>query len=193
MRHWWLGPLLLAVQTASGAAESVPTEPHASDVALAKQLASELKTALTEALKVSAENAIEVCNTRAPQIAATIAVENEALIGRTSLRVRTPANAPNAWQREVLEMFQRRHADGEPVSSLEYSTVVETADGHTERRFMKAIPTEPLCVTCHGRQLAPALQRAIAAKYPEDTATGFDVGDLRGAVYVVRQQDKAER
>jgi len=187
--------LLLSVHAASGAAESErvePSEPHAADVALAKQLAAELKAALTEALKVSAEHAIDVCNTRAPEIAATIADEGKVTVGRTSLRVRNPANAPNAWQREVLETFQRRHADGEPLSSLEYSAVVETADGHAERRFMKAIPTEPLCVTCHGRQLAPALERAIAAKYPDDAATGFDVGDVRGAVYVVRRLDDAE-
>lgn len=56
-----------------------------------------------------------------------------------------------------------------------------------EHRYMKAIPTEPVCTVCHGRQLPPTLQQAIAAKYPADAATGFEVGDLRGAVYVVRR------
>jgi len=56
-----------------------------------------------------------------------------------------------------------------------------------EHRYMKAILTEPVCTVCHGRQLPPTLQQATAAKYPADAATGFEVGDLRGAVYVVRR------
>ena len=101
MRHSWLGVLLLSVHAASGAAESErvePSEPHAADVALAKQLAAELKAALTEALKVSAEHAIDVCNTRAPEIAATIADEGKVTVGRTSLRVRNLLDALVACQ-----------------------------------------------------------------------------------------------
>ncbi len=189
MRQWWLGVLSVAAVTASNAAESPHVQhspPHPADLALIKQLAGELKAELTKALQVSPEHAIEVCNIRAPEIAAKIAPESEGIeIGRTSLRVRNPANAPNDWQREVLESFQRRHDSGEAAGSLEYSVVVKT-DGYIERRYMRAIETEPLCVTCHGRQLAPTIEQTIAKKYPNDAATGFDVGDLRGAIYVVR-------
>jgi hypothetical protein len=73
---------------------------------------------------------------------------------------------------------------------MEYSATVQV-NGRTERRYMKAIGVEPLCVTCHGAQIAPALQQAIRAKYPKDAATGFNVGDLRGAVYVVRTEGAA--
>lgn len=37
------------------------------------------------------------------------------------------------------------------------------------------------------QHLAPAAEPAIAAKYPDDGATGFNVGDVRGAVYAVRR------
>lgn len=188
MKDWLLSVTLLATSAACSGAEppGAPNPDHAADRALAKQLATELKAELTQALQVSPENAINVCKTRAPQIASEISAKSDVTIGRTSLRVRNPANAPSEWQREVLEDFQRRHDAGEAGTAMEYSAVVEK-DGYTEQRYMKAIVTEPLCVTCHGQQLSPALQQAIAAKYPTDAATGFSAGDLRGAVYVVRR------
>jgi uncharacterized protein DUF3365 len=153
---------------------------------LARQLGIQLKGALVTALQTSPESAIAVCNERAPQITANIGTAHDVTIGRTALRVRNPANRPTAWQQAVLTEFQKRAAAGEPIATLEYSAVVGEGD-RAEHRYMKAIPTEPLCVTCHGQKLSPGLQRAIAAKYPEDAATGFNVGDLRGAVYVVRR------
>ena len=50
---------------------------------------------------------------------------------------------------------------------------------------MRAIPTEALCLTCHGETLAPELAAAIAREYPNDQATGFKLGELRGAFRVV--------
>jgi hypothetical protein len=50
---------------------------------------------------------------------------------------------------------------------------------------MRAIPMEPLCTTCHGKTLAPDVAAAIAKAYPNDQATGFEPGQLRGAVSVV--------
>ena len=51
-------------------------------------------------------------------------------------------------------------------------------------RLMRGIATEPGCLACHGAQVAPAVRTAIAAHYPDDAATGFAVGDLRGGLWV---------
>ncbi|MDY6944259.1 MAG: DUF3365 domain-containing protein [Pseudomonadota bacterium] len=178
-RVWML--LLLASYAHARAAEA----PGATDREIASQLAAGLKGALTQALQVSPQSAIAVCNERAPEIAAKLSATHDVQVGRTALRVRNESNRPTAWQEDVLNDFQRRAAAGEPLASMEYSATV-ARHGVTEHRYMKAIVTEALCVTCHGQQLAPGLQQAIAAKYPSDAATGFSVGDLRGAVYVVR-------
>lgn len=161
-------------------------EPNPADRELAKRLAAELKGALSTALKTSPEHAIAVCNEQAPQIAAKIAADSNTQIGRTALKLRNPKNAPTEWQRTVLLDFQNRLQAGEPVTTLEYSAVIKNGS-QSEHRYMKAIPTEPLCLTCHGKQLTPSLQQAIRAKYPADTATGFNVGDIRGAVYMMRR------
>lgn len=180
--HRWI--LLLAL----GGALSAPAiaEQNAADRELAKQLAMQLKSELMQALQVSPEHAIAVCNERAPEIASKIGAAHDVQIGRTALRVRNPANQPTPWQREVLDNFIARAAAGEPLATMEYSAIVRE-QGVAERRYMKPIVTEALCVTCHGQQVGAAVKNAIAAKYPTDAATGFSIGDLRGAVYVVRR------
>ena len=53
---------------------------------------------------------------------------------------------------------------------------------------MKAIPTaaEP-CLTCHGSSLQPELKAEILRLYPNDQATGFKPGELRGAFTVTQK------
>lgn len=183
--------LLMFVLLAGWSSAQAAEDPIAADRELARQLAGELKSALLRALKESPEHAISVCNERAPEIAAKLSSAHDVQIGRTALRVRNPANRPTDWQRDVLNDFKERAAAGEPLATMEYSATVEQ-NGTVERRYMKAIPTDGLCLTCHGQQLSPSLQQTITAQYPSDEATGFKVGDLRGAVYVVRRSPSRE-
>ena len=46
---------------------------------------------------------------------------------------------------------------------------------------MKPIPTVGLCVTCHGGDVSEKITQRINFLYPNDLATGFSVGDIRGA------------
>jgi hypothetical protein len=142
-------------------------------------LKQELQAAIAEGGPVQG---IEVCRVRAPEIADDQS-ESGLRVGRTALRVRNPDNAPDAWERVVLEDFQRRLADGADPAGLQ-AWIETEVDGRRTGRWMKAIPTEPLCVTCHGDALGPDLAEAIEDAYPEDRATGFAAGDLRGAFTV---------
>ncbi|MEX2498681.1 MAG: DUF3365 domain-containing protein [Wenzhouxiangellaceae bacterium] len=40
------------------------------------------------------------------------------------------------------------------------------------------------CVICHGESIAPELAETIKQLYPQDQATGFAPGELRGAFSV---------
>jgi hypothetical protein len=51
---------------------------------------------------------------------------------------------------------------------------------------MKAIPTEAMCLTCHGTEISPAVLTRVNQLYPQDKAIGFKEGDLRGAFVVVK-------
>ena len=48
------------------------------------------------------------------------------------------------------------------------------------------IPLQPQCVVCHGKpeQLAEGVAAALAKRYPDDAATGFAPGELRGWFWV---------
>jgi len=145
--------------------------------AAAGSLAGALMPALQKALiEDGPEHAVRVCRQKAPELAGGVS-SSSLRIGRTALRVRNPANTADAWEREVLDDFQRRIEAGEDPASMESWRVAEDGTG----RWMKAIPTAPLCTTCHGTDLDPELARTLQTLYPKDQATGFEVGDLRGA------------
>jgi len=152
---------------------------------LSTQLGKELKGELGAAIeKGGPVAAIDVCRTRAPAIAARLSAESGARVGRTALRVRNAGNAPDDLERAVLEQFAGDLAAGGVEGPLEAAFEIKR-EGGIERHYMRAIPTEALCLTCHGETLAPDLAAAIARDYPGDQATGFKPGELRGAFRVV--------
>lgn len=124
--------------------------------------------------------AIGVCRETAPAISARLSTENGARVGRTALRTRNPANAPDEDARSVLEALRSRLADGEDPAGVESFRIFD--DGSA--RYLRAIGTQPLCLGCHGESIAPDIAAAIAGHYPDDTATGFRPGELRGAFLI---------
>jgi hypothetical protein len=75
--------------------------------------------------------------------------------------------------------FESRKAAGEDIKKMEYSEVVGD-----EFRYMKAIPTNIVCLKCHGSEIDPKVAAKLEKLYPEDKAIGFKQGDIRGAFYV---------
>jgi hypothetical protein len=152
---------------------------------LAMQLGGQLKGELTQAIAAGGPiSAINVCYLRAPEIAAQLSQASGARVGRTALRVRNPSNAPDDLERSVLEQFATDLGSGPIDRPLEAVFEIRRGDA-VERRYMRAIPTDALCLTCHGQAIAPELAAAIARDYPQDQATGFEQGQLRGAFSVV--------
>ena len=135
-------------------------------------------------------NAISVCNLSAPAIANTYSVSRGWDVGRTSLKVRNPANAPDAWERSVLESFEERKTAGEDPAKMEYHEVVRQ-DGVKELRYMKAIPTAKLCLACHGENVDSITRTRLEKLYPEDQALGYKAGDIRGAFSISQPLDTA--
>lgn len=145
---------------------------------ISRQFGADLKEALERALKEQGPvAAISVCRDQAPRIAAKLSREQGAIVSRTSLKVRNVRNAPRPWQRAGLELFERKLAEGETSDALEHFEF--QADGSA--RYLRAIVTAPMCTLCHGESLSPQIQSALREHYPEDRATGFKPGDVRGA------------
>lgn len=171
-----------AAVTADGvAATGVPHERIKASRAVVGEFAAKLKAALVKSMEEDGPlGAVEVCHTLAPQIAAETSAKTGWRVGRTSLMTRNTANHPDAWEQHILTRFAaRKAAGGDPATMESWAVVGE--DGEKQFRYMKAIPTAPLCMTCHGTDVDPTLAARIDALYPEDRATGYHEGDIRGA------------
>ena len=155
--------------------------------AVVKAFLAELKGRLVSAIKEGGPtHAISVCNEQAPIIAEKISAENGWRVARTSLKLRNPGNAPDAWERNVLESFEARKASGEDPQKIEYAEVVQQGDVLVFR-YMKAIPTAEIpCLMCHGDAIAKPLAIKLDQFYPEDQARGYKAGDIRGAFTITQ-------
>lgn len=143
-----------------------------------QQLMATVKAAMESG---GSQQAVQACNLLAPKIADEHAGDSWQL-GRTALRVRNAGNAPDAWERAVLERFVQRAAAGEPLEAMQHA---ERIGG--ELRLMKAIPTAETCLGCHGSSIDPDLAALIDRYYPQDQAREFTLGELRGAFSLRRR------
>lgn len=151
-----------------------------------KEFAGELKSELKKAMKSSGPiQAIDVCKRIAPEIAARVSERTGWQVGRTALKVRNPANTPDAWERRVLEDFEKRKASGQDPKEMEDFAIVEY-DGKRYFRYMKVIPTDGACLICHGNNIEESLRERLDTLYPKDQARGFRPGDIRGAFTITQ-------
>lgn len=97
---------------------------------------------------------------------------------RVSMKYRNPANEPQSDEVKVLNSFEKNNNN---LPEFE----VEKVDEHTYKFYKPLTINKPVCLVCHGDLTSnPALQKAIAQKYPNDKAFGYKMNDLRGAVVV---------
>lgn len=141
---------------------------------LAAQFKRELQDALRAGLAQGPAEAVAACRLRAPEIAASLA-RNGVRVGRASHRLRNPSNAPPEWVRPILDAYVANPSDLEPRT---------TALPNGQSGYVEPIITQSLCLACHGRVLAPEVAAKIADLYPEDEAVGFEIGDVRGVLWV---------
>jgi len=140
-----------------------------------------------EIAKGGPENAVSACREKAPKMAAAASAETGWAIRRVSLKNRNPKAVPDAWERTVLEDFDQRAAAGEKPATLEKGEVVQDGDQKIYR-YMKALPTQELCLACHGTAdlISPAVKARLGELYPEDKAIGYSLGQIRGAITLKR-------
>lgn len=165
----------------AASAEAASSDALARAEAAAKKLGGALRTRLVDAMNQGgAPSAVRVCADEAPGIAAAIQKETGASLGRASLRPRNPNSAAPAWVGAWLAAQGERKAEG--VAGM--SAVVDTERGRMAR-VIKPITIEAACLSCHGAPgtISPEVSAVLQARYPSDRATGYAIGDLRGALW----------
>ena len=153
---------------------------------IASAIPPKLLSVLDEEIKKGgAEGAVGVCREKAPAMAKAASEKSGWAIRRVSLKNRNPKAVPDAWEEAVLKEFDKRAAAGEKPTSLEKGAVV-TVDGKQMYRYMKALPTQDLCLNCHGTpdRISPAVQAKLQELYPADKAVGYHLAEIRGAMTI---------
>ena len=144
-----------------------------------KTLGTTLKTTIqSEGVK----SAIHVCETVAPELANQLSRETGWKVSRVSLKVRNPLiGTPDDWEREQLI----RLSNNSLPESLE-SSLISNSTEHQSIRYLRALPTGPLCLTCHGqpKDIPNDVASTLNELYPYDKAIGYKLGEIRGAISI---------
>ena len=182
--------LFLPLLFATTAFAETPPDPAEAGPEIVAEAFGRLSGALAEAIsRGGPESALPVCSEKAPAIAREVAERHGVTLRRATLRARNPKNRADDGERAVLESFAAALEKGE----VPQPRVVGHADG--SRSFYAPIVLQnALCLQCHGtpeKELAPATLEAIRKLYPDDEATGYSLGELRGLWKVTFPADSA--
>lgn len=137
--------------------------------ALLKRLSGRLMSVMQSEGPVAA---ISVCSQEANAIAETVGKEYGVEIGRTSFKLRNPANTPRDWVKPFVE---------NRTDTLQH---VQLDDGNLGALF--PIHLKVKCLMCHGQpeDILDDVKPELAKLYPNDAATGFKLDQLRGWFWV---------
>jgi len=151
---------------------------------LAVTLVREVAGALA---KDGPEAAVDVCHLKnLPMTNGTVAgLPRITAVKRTSLKLRNPANAPDAADQLALDYIRQQMENGDAPSALLVQRV-EPPAAPPEWRVYKPLGVTTSCLVCHGdpAEQSPALRAKLNALYPADQATGYNAHEWRGLIRV---------
>jgi len=172
----------LVLAGTSSAFDSVAMEKGRSAArALNQTLRAKMMASMAE---VGPSGTVAVCYYQAQALAGEVSANEGVRVRRTSLRVRNPRNAPDPFERELLVRLEKLNREGKiPPEVFEE----QVTDGKRVYRYAKPLLVESMCLTCHGRgeEIPQNVRRELEVRYPDDGATGYRAGELRGIVSVI--------
>ena len=127
--------------------------------------------------------AVSVCSDTAQVLTNNFGVEKGVYIKRVSLKNRNVNNAPDDFEKIILNKFTMMQQNNELNGETEYAEIVEEGE-FKYLRYVKPILVQAECLNCHGseNEIMPEVKQLISQAYPDDKAVGYKIGDLRGAV-----------
>jgi hypothetical protein len=133
---------------------------------------------LAAVARAGVTGAVEFCSVRAVELTRSAGTTDGTGIRRVSHKPRNPANRADEGELRVLEDLR-----GRLVSGAGTPVVLTTNASGLVSGFVPIQLGQPLCLKCHGqpdREIAPSTMEVLRRLYPEDKATGFRLGELRG-------------
>lgn len=137
-------------------------------------LSSQLKSAMKQG---GVPYALTFCNVTAMPITDSLSAHYDVDIKRVSTQNRNPDNAADALEESVISSLQKMM-----VASYDGVNMV-VLDQEENPVYMQPIVMADQCLQCHGKpgtDITAANYEIIKNLYPNDKATGYRSGDLRG-------------
>lgn len=139
-------------------------------------LSSNLQTAIQQG---GVSNALPFCSLAASPLTAGMANKHGVTIRRITHKPRNPVDRADATELQILDNFAAALTGTNPPPPLVTNLTASTATF-----FAPIILNNELCLKCHGepgKDISTENVAVIQHLYPQDEATGFKLGDLRGA------------
>lgn len=129
------------------------------------------------------EGAVDVCANVAQNITREFNQQTGHQVRRVSLGYRNLNDQPDDYERRLLENFDRQNRQ-KKLEGEHYEIVSE--NGRDYLRYMKPVVAGKMCLNCHGQpdEIPPRVRAILQRHYPDDKATGYHEGDVRGAISV---------
>lgn len=144
--------------------------------ALLQKLGGELKAQMQTS---GALGALNFCSQNALTLTEQVAKESKTSIKRVSINHRNPVNKANTEETALLLEWEKLAKNSQPLPAHKVVAVSENI-----AMFYKPIViSNEACLKCHGN-VEGELAKAIKTAYPEDRATGYKMGDLRGMIAI---------
>lgn len=141
-----------------------------------KQLMGHLQKAIAEK---GVPGAIEFCKAEALPILEEVSQKHGVEVRRVSNRYRNPQDRPTEMEQRILETYE--YNDENEMESTPNLQKIE--DGQAYLYSKAIIIPGGLCLNCHGdpqKDISAETLEKINSLYPQDKATGHEIGDLRG-------------
>lgn len=140
-------------------------------------LSSNLQSALQQG---GVSNALPFCSLAASPLTAGLAAKHNVTLRRVTHKARNPTGKADGAELAILKQFEASL----PTSTNPPPPIVTNFVAGTATFFAPILLNNELCLKCHGepgRDIAAENGAVIQRLYPQDEATGFKLGDLRGA------------
>jgi outer membrane murein-binding lipoprotein Lpp len=178
----FIGVLILSGCSGFTPKNTLSTEDQAEYLAKGKKItAFSFKALSSEVIKAIEEggvkHATEYCQLQASPLIDSLSKTYQADISRVSDKYRNQENKPDELDLKVIEDYRRQLSEGHELQAhLE-------GKGTQVIYYSPIIILNPLCLQCHGepgKTMETENAKFIKTKYPEDKATGYTLGELRG-------------
>ena len=182
---WNIGISVITILVASGCGTALSTSEEKAVLEQGASMADAsfkaLSAKLQQAMKEGGPaHAVEFCSLNALSIVDSLSAAKEAHIRRTSDRVRAPHDMPDAEEARIMQALLAEWDAGGKTPNVPARVVVQ---GDSIAYYQPIFISSPACLKCHGtpgESLDAAALAVIDERYPDDQATGYALGDLRG-------------